>query len=186
MVSCNTKKKDISTEPKIAKTVPANYFNATDSRFNKHQDTVYFGNTFFTGYRYELYPNADTASLQSYFNGVEEGMQVKWHPNKQPAEKRSYVNGKKEGVQQGWWPNGKRKFYFDTYNDEYKGEFKEWYVSGMLGKYFHYVNGHEEGSQRLWWDNGTVRTNYVIRNGKKYGLLGLKTCINPYDSVFKK
>ena len=66
------------------------------------------------------------------------------------------------------------------------GEFKEWYFSGLLGKQFHYVNGQEEGSQRLWWDNGTVRANYVIRNGKKYGLIGLVTCSNPYDSIIKK
>jgi antitoxin component YwqK of YwqJK toxin-antitoxin module len=173
-------------EPKIAKTVPATYIPVSDSGFVNHQDTVYYQGKFFTGYRYELYPNGDTAVLQSYFNGVEEGTQKKWYPNKQLAEERFYINGKKEGIHRGWWPDGKPKFEFEVYGDEYSGIFKEWYASGLLGKEFHYVNGHEEGSEKLWWDNGTVRANYVIRNGKKYGLLGLKTCINPYDSVIKK
>ena len=186
IASCSTKKKDVFAEPKIAKTVPANYINATDTRFSNHQDTLYYGNSFFTGYRYSLYPNGDTASLQSYFNGVEEGIQQKWHPNKQLAEKRFYINGKKEGIHQGWWPDGKQKFYFEVYSNEYNGEFKEWYSSGLLGKDFHYVNGQEEGSEKLWWDNGTIRANYVIRNGKKYGFIGLKTCTNPYDSIVKK
>ena len=173
-------------EPKIAKTVPVNFIMITDIHLNNHQDTVYYEDKYFTGYRYTLYDDGDTAVVRSYFNGVEEGIQRNWYTNKQLSEERFYINGKKEGIQQGWWPDGKQKFYFEAYNDEYDGEFKEWYSSGLLGKNFHYVNGKEEGSEKLWWDNGTVRANYVIRNGKKYGLLGLKTCVNPYDSIIKK
>ena len=102
---------------------------------------------------------------------MEEGIQKKWYPNRQLEEERYYINGKKEGQHRGWWPDGKPKFEFSAANDIYEGEFKEWYASGLLGKQFHYVNGIEEGSQRLWWDNGTVRANYVIRNGKKFGLI---------------
>jgi antitoxin component YwqK of YwqJK toxin-antitoxin module len=187
--SCSEKKQDmkISTpEIKIAKTVPPVYKNASDTDLSKHHDTIFYKDQFFTGFRYSLYPNNDTAVLDSYFNGVEEGIQKKWYPNHQLLEERFYINGKKEGTHKAWWPDGKEKMYFTAYNDKYEGEFKEWYSSGLLGKYFHYKNGQEEGSQRLWWDNGSVRANYVIREGKKYGLLGLKTCINPYDSITKK
>lgn len=186
IVSCSTKKEAVLIEPRIAKTVPANFIIATDPGFKKHQDTVYYNDHFFTGYRFSLYENGDTASLQSYFNGVEEGIQRKWYPGKQLAEERFYINGKKEGIHQSWWPDGKPKMYFEASNNEFSGVFNEWYASGLLGKAFHYVNGHEEGSQKLWWDNGTIRANYVIINGKKYGLLGLKICSNPYDSILKK
>ena len=187
LISCTVDKKpEPKPEPKIAKTVPAVYVNDADPGFSKHQDTVYYQDKKFTGFRVALYPGGDTAQLQSYFNGVEEGEQKAWYPDKQLAEQRFYINGKKEGLHQKWWPDGKQKMYFTAYANEYSGEFKEWYASGLLGKDFHYVNGYEEGSQKLWWNNGTVRANYVIRNGKKYGLLGLKTCINPYDSIIKK
>lgn len=189
LFSCGERKTEIKEpvpEIKIAKTVPATYLNETDKDFTKHQDTVYYKGQFFTGYRFSLYPNGDTATLQSYFNGVEEGIQKKWYPGRQLQEERFYINGKKEGTHKGWWPDGKQKFLFTAYGDKYEGEFKEWYASGLLEKYFQYRNGREEGSQRLWWDNGSVRANYVIRDGKKYGLIGLKTCINPYDSVIKK
>mgnify|MGYP001610532338 CR=1 FL=1 len=186
LLSCRSKPKEIKPEPRIAKTVPAEYFNATDTRFTIRQDTVYLENNFFTGYRYALYENGDTAFLQSYFNGVEEGTQKKWYTGNLLTEERFYINGKKEGVHKGCWPDGKPKFLFTALNDEYEGEFKEWYASGLLAKQFHYVNGKEEGSQRLWWDNGTVRANYVIKKGKKYGLIGLKLCANPNDSVNKK
>ena len=184
-ISCSTSKQKIP-ELRIAKTVPANYINTTDSGFVNHQDTVYYKDHFFTGYRFSLYTNGDTAIIQSYFNGVEEGFQRKWYTNRQIAEERFYINGKKEGVHKGWWPDGKQKFLFEAVHNEYNGEFSEWFASGVLAKKFHYVNGQEEGSERMWWDNGAVRANYVIRNGKKYGLIGLKTCVNPYDSVIKK
>ena len=184
-ISCG-KIKQPAKEIKIAKTVPVNYINSNDSGFAKHQDTVYYQQKYFSGYQFSLFANGDTAFIKSYFNGVEEGIQKKWYTNKQLAEERVYINGKKEGTHQGWWPDGKPKFSFTAYNDEYEGEFKEWYFSGLLGKQFHYLKGQEEGSQRLWWDNGTVRANYVIRNGKKYGLIGLVTCSNPYDSINKK
>jgi hypothetical protein len=184
-ISCYNKKQP-PIEIKIAKTVPSNYINANDTQFVKHNDTLYYHHNYFTGYQFSLYTNGDTAFIGSWFNGVEEGTQKKWYDNKQLAEERFYINGKKEGIHKGWWPDSKPKFYFNANNDEYEGEFKEWYSSGLLGKQFHYVNGHEEGSQRLWWDNGTVRANYVIRKGKKYGLIGLVTCSNPYDSINKK
>ncbi len=175
---CNGKKEALK-EIKIAKTVPSNYMNVTDSNFSKHQDTVYYRQHFFTGFQFSLFPNGDTAFINSYFNGVEEGIQKKWYANKQLAEERFYINGKKEGMQKGWWPDSKPKFAFDTENNEYSGEFKEWYASGLLGKQFHYVNGYEEGSERLWWDNGTVRANYVIRNGRKYGFNRFKNLYQP-------
>lgn len=187
--SCGEKKPGVEInfrEVKIAKVVPPIYLNELDKYFSKHQDTIFYKNNFYTGYRYSLYPNADTATLQSYFNGVEEGTQKKWYANRQLQEERFYINGKKEGLHRGWWPDGKNKFIFTANADKNEGEFKEWYSSGLLQKYFHYKNGQEVGSQRLWWDNGSVRANYVIREGKKYGLIGLKTCINPYDSIFKK
>lgn len=190
MVSCDTKKKDVlipvEKEIKLAKTVPPNYLNSMDAHFNNNQDTVYYNGHLYTGYRYSLYANGDTAYLQSYFNGVEEGWQRKWYPGKQLSEERFYINGKKEGIHRTWWSDGKPKMYFEAYGDEYSGLFKEWYSSGLLAKEFHYVNGYEDGSEKLWWNNGTVRANYVIRNGKKYGLLGLTICKNPYDSINKK
>jgi antitoxin component YwqK of YwqJK toxin-antitoxin module len=185
LVSCNNVSEK-KPEIKIAKTVSANYVKTGDSNFVKHQDTVYYQGKYFTGYRFSLYNNGDTAFIESYFNGVDEGFQKKWYPNKQMAEERFYINGKKEGTHRGWWPDGKPKFFFSAVNDENEGEFMEWNSSGLLCKKFHYVNGQEEGSQRLWWDNGTIRANYVIRNGKKYGFIGLKTCVNPYDSIVKK
>jgi antitoxin component YwqK of YwqJK toxin-antitoxin module len=183
--ACKANSENENQELMIAKTIPVRKIRSDDTGFQKHADTIYYKGKLFTGYRYSLYHNTDTAAVEGYFNGVEEGLQRRWYENGQLAEQRFYINGKKQGLHRGWWPDGKPKFEFAAHKDNYEGEFKEWYSSGLLGKQFHYKNGKEDGSQKLWWDNGTVRANYVIRNGKKYGLMGLKTCVNPYDSVIR-
>jgi antitoxin component YwqK of YwqJK toxin-antitoxin module len=49
-----------------------------------------------------------------------------------------------------------------------------------------YQKGHEEGEQKWWYDNGKIKANYIIKDGRRYGLLGTKNCINVSDSIFKK
>ena len=90
----------------------------------------------------------------------------------------------KNGKQIAYWENNKKKFEFTAKDDAYEGELKEWAFNGTLTHLAHYVNGQEEGSQKLWYDNGKIRANYVIKNGKRFGLLGTKNCKNVSDSIF--
>lgn len=172
------------TISKQLKQVPLIYLNATNSLFQMHQDTLYFKNKKFSGIQYLLYQKGDTAFIKPYLNGLEEGITKKWYANKQLAEQRLYIDGKKEGIHKGWWENGNKKFEFAVSNDEYTNEFKEWSSSGLLIKHFHYKNGQENGSQKLFYENGKVKANYVLINGKRYGLLGTKNCKNASDSIF--
>lgn len=181
--SCKSKVQQPLPIIRIAKTIPSVYTKATDNNLKYHNDTLYTGNSWYTGFLYSLDTHGDTIQLLGYYNGLREGMQRIWYDKNTLCEERFYINGKKEGTHKAWWPDGKPKFIFTASNDEYEGEFKEWYASGLLGKQFHYVNGQEEGSQRLWWDNGSVRANYVIREGRKYGLVGMKVCASPNEKA---
>lgn len=185
LFSCNENMNKESSI-KTARTIPIDYINVADNNFSNHQDTIYSKQIKFSGFIYSLNTNSDTEFIKSYYNGLEEGCQKKWHLNNQLAENRMYIDGKKEGLQQAWWPNGKHKFMYTATHDIFMGELKEWNSTGLLNKDFNYINGQEEGSEKMWWDDGTIRANYVIRNGKRYGLLGMKICINPYDSVIVK
>ena len=69
-------------------------------------------------------------------------------------------------------------------NDEYEGTCREWSSDGLLVKEMNYLKGHEEGSQRWWYDNGKIKANYIIKQGRRYGLLGTKNCMNVSDSIF--
>lgn len=169
--------------PKLAKTIPAYYLFPKDNRLKLVRDTMFLDGSYYTGFYVGFHPSGDTAFIRGFFNGLPEGRQVAWSEQGVPVSSTFYINGKKEGLQQTWWPDKTPQLRYWTSDNEYEGEFLEWNTAGVLIKQFNYQKGQESGHQRLWWDNGTVRANYVIRNGRKYGLLGLKLCANPNDSI---
>jgi antitoxin component YwqK of YwqJK toxin-antitoxin module len=183
-IACNQNSKEAAK--KYPQKTPSVYKEATDGAFNFKQDTLYYNLKKYSGKQFILYPNKDTLFIKSYLNGLLEGVQKQWYENKILNEKRLYIANKKEGLHQGWWENGKPKYKYHFENDEFQGEVLEWYQTGQLFKKFHYDKGHEEGSQRLWFEDASVRANYVIKKGKKYGLIGIKICKNTYEKSIKK
>ncbi len=49
-----------------------------------------------------------------------------------------------------------------------------------------YAMGHESGLQQLWQSDGALYANYIVREGRKYGLTGTKECANIYSDVKEK
>jgi antitoxin component YwqK of YwqJK toxin-antitoxin module len=117
-------------------------------------------------------------------NGLLHGVCKKWYRNKQLMESREYKHGNKHGKQIAYWENGHKRFEFVAVLDAYEGELKEWSNTGQLLHLANYTDGQENGVQKLWYDNGKIRANYIIINGKRYGLLGTKNCKNVSDSIF--
>ena len=98
-------------------------------------------------------------------------------------EKRYFNKGVKVGVMKNWWENGQLQSEYHFNNGEYDGTCREWNFGGVLIREMNYENGYEKGSQKQWYDNGSYRSNYVIRDGRRYGLLGTKNCVNVSDSL---
>ena len=140
----------------------------------------------FSGLIYVLYPNSlDTAEVREYLNGNENGEWRKYYAEGKLREKRSFLNGQKTGAYLVWWPNGKQQQIYNFANDVYEGICREWTEDGILIKEMSYSKGYEIGGQKAWWDNGKIKSNYIIKDGRRYGLLGTKNCINVSDSIFK-
>ena len=100
-----------------------------------------------------------------------------FYQNEQIAEQRTWAGTRAEGVQHGWWPNGMRRFDYTYHEGVMNGIAREWYPGGALFTEQHYTAGHEAGLQRMYWEDGRVRASYVIREGRRYGLLGAKGCV---------
>lgn len=148
-------------------------------------DTLFFRGKKFEGVLFSLdNEGRDSVSVESYSNGLLNGVSKKWYSNGQLMEIRYYKQGQKNGKQTAYWENGKKRFEFIAKADQYEGVLKEWNTDGRLIHLANFVNGQEEGPQRLWYDNGKIRANYIIMNGKRYGLLGTKNCKNVSDSIF--
>ena len=140
----------------------------------------------FSGTLFMLFPKTtDTAELATYQDGKEQGEWKQFYPSKKIMEKRYFREGQKTGEYIAWWENGNTRLQYFFLADEYEGTCREWNETGLLTKVMHYKRGHEEGQQQCWYDNGKIKANYIIKDGRRYGLLGTKNCINVSDSIFK-
>ena len=139
--------------------------------------TLLYNNVPFTGILTHDDPLNQTHNETQYVVGKKEGTELKKYKNNKIAEERFYKGGLKVGLHKGFWEGGSPKFEFH-FNEKgsYNGSFKEWYRNGQLVKEFNYVNGKEDGPQRMWQSDGKIRANYVVKNGDRYGLIGLKKC----------
>jgi antitoxin component YwqK of YwqJK toxin-antitoxin module len=80
-------------------------------------------------------------------------------------------------------PTANPRFVYDFSQGEHHGKAEEWHPNGKPYRIFHYKAGYEDGLQQMWWEDGTLRANYAVRHGRRYGLIGLKLCRNPSDSL---
>lgn len=158
----------------------------TEAGLHMQNGLVYYGEQPFSGRLYTLHDrSADTAELCSYINGKEHGEWKRFYASGKLREKRWFENGKKTGELISYWENGKKQMQYFFLKGEYEGTCSEWNQDGKLIKQMNYKKGYEEGLQQCWYDNGKIKANYIIRNGRRYGLLGTKNCINVSDSIFK-
>ncbi len=160
------------------KVIPSKWVKENDRSLTRQGGVLYYNHVAFSGWLYNDYPNGKRYTETPYHYGKEEGIMKRWYADHKLEQERLFINGKKQGVHKGWWPNGKPKFVYHFDNDEHNGLAKEWFSNNQLYRVFNYKAGHEEGRQQMWWDNGTIRANYVVKDGKQYGLIGRKLCKN--------
>ena len=114
-----------------------------------------------------------------YTEGEKHGSEKFWFESGVLAQERFYINGFKSGMHRAWWSSNQPKFVYHFNNrGAFDGEVKEWYKTGQLYMSFNYKNGKEKGSQRLWKVDGTIKANYEVIHGDRFGLIGLKKCSN--------
>ncbi len=130
-----------------------------------------------TGATVSYFSDGSLKSKIQYHKGRKQGYEKHWFQDGNLSIIRFYNNGKKKGIHKAWWENRKLKFEYH-FNEVgmYNGIVKEWYPSGNMLKFFNYKNGKQAGKQKMWADDGTIRANYEVVNGERFGLIGLKKC----------
>ena len=161
-------------------------FNADAIQLQMQNGIVMRNGKPFSGIIYRLSDNKrDTTEITGFRKGKEHGIWKKFYPGGKPMSIRFFDNGKKVGNFHAWWPNGKPQFAYHFEDGEYEGKYREWNEAGVLVNERTYKKGYEEGVQKQFYDDGRIRSNYVMIDGKRYGLLGTKNCVNVTDSIFK-
>ena len=76
-----------------------------------------------------------------------------------------------------------KKFEKFFLNDEFHGKSLVWNINGELLEKFNYKNGYEHGSQKVWFPNGKIKSNYIVKDNRRYGLLGTKKCVSSATEI---
>jgi antitoxin component YwqK of YwqJK toxin-antitoxin module len=129
----------------------------------------------FSGEIKEMYPTGNIKSLIKIVDGKQEGIIQTFYETGKIESIRYYKNGEKDGENTGWWPNGNKKFEYHFTNGVYNGLFTEWYIDGHMIQQIVYVNGKDiEG--KGWRDDGKVYMSFVVKDGRRYGLMNSNLC----------
>lgn len=86
------------------------------------------------------------------------------------------LNGELDGDVRGWYADGSPAYRYHFVSGVSEGLQEQWYPSGQPLTRFHHHAGHEAGQQQMWNADGTIRSNYVIKGGRRFGLLGTMGC----------
>jgi antitoxin component YwqK of YwqJK toxin-antitoxin module len=158
--------------------IPKTELLADNEGFGWQQDVLFFEGKSYFGYVLEKYPSGQKATLNAYFKGKLEGIQQKWFENGVKMEVRHYAENRKVGTHVGWYANGQKRFEYFIENDIPIKTHREWFENGRLYSLTNYdANGQPEGEQKMWFVSGQIKSNYVIKNGRRFGFLGAKGCM---------
>ncbi len=120
--------------------------------------------------------NGCLSAREYYRDGRLHEIQYTFYADGQLASRRPHLDGKKIGTHYGWWPNGRMKFIYEFEDGAYHGAVREWTPEGKPYKIFNYAKGQEQGTQQLFRSDGSLQANYVVKEGRRYGLIGRKMC----------
>jgi hypothetical protein len=76
-----------------------------------------------------------------------------------------------------FWPNGNLRRSFDLAGDVRHGEYRTFTIDGKPYELKHFVRGREDGLQQAWDERGQLYLNYVVKNGRRYGMVNAKPCL---------
>lgn len=151
--------------------------SATDASLAVRHGTLYRGEKPFTGIVVDsVGDGAVVRQSTEYLDGLRDGDSRAWYSGNRLAWERAYRHSKEIGTHRGWWANGAPHFVYHYRNGIIEGTAREWFANGRLYREFHYQAGQESGSERMWYADGSLRANYVMRDGRRFGLPGSKGC----------
>ena len=139
----------------------------------------------FSGFVYNTNKSGDTVLNGEYKNGAKHGVWEKFYTSGALKERRLYKKGLKVGFYEGFYNDGAKNFVFQFKNGEYDGTNRVWAKGGVLIEETTFSAGYENGVQKRWYLNGKIKSNYIIKDNRRYGLLGTKNCVTVSDSLKK-
>ena len=108
--------------------------------------------------------------------GAELHVVTERYANGRIARRAEYLSGRLDGITRGWYQDGTLMYEYHYRRGLGEGLQQQWNRDGTLLLRLNQYQGHEAGLQQMWNADGSVRSSYVIKAGKRYGLLGARGC----------
>ena len=157
---------------------------STDLSLKFEHGLCLYGAKKFSGSVTEKLSDGKVHQVINYINGRQEGLQQLYFNDGMIAESRYFKDGEKDSTHTGWWENGKLRFEYHFKKGLYHGDFKEWYEDGNPLKHIHYTNGNDDWGKG-WRNNGKVYMNYIVKDGRRYGIINSNLCYSVANETIK-
>ncbi|TGL65780.1 toxin-antitoxin system YwqK family antitoxin [Leptospira sarikeiensis] len=149
---------------------------ASDDPFvSRNGRVVFYKGEKFHGLLESKFEELEIIRITSYKNGLPDGAEKEIHSNGKVLAEREFSEGKKVGTHLGWFVDGKKRFHNEYLDGQFHGSQWEWRNSGSLYSYSKFDHGKVIG-KKMWRENGQIYMNFVIHQGRAYGMTGGKLC----------
>jgi len=157
--------------------VPKSTVRTGDVQLQMKNGILIYRGTVFNGKLVAYWRDSIYSSSQEYEQGRQEGSELSFYENGKRETERWFTKGEKDSVHRGWWANGKPRFEYHFKKGLYNGAFREWYESGGMLQEVMYENGNEV-SGKGWRENGKPYMNFIVKDGRRYGLVNANLCFS--------
>lgn len=157
--------------------VPDIFVNKTDPDLKNRNGVWWWKGDMFSGYIITKEHDVLVEQIP-VLKGKENGVWRQWYSSGKKKSEQLYLDGNREGMHTGWWENGSLRFTSYFVHDNFHGEQLTFFKNGKKWTERHYENGYEEGTQRAWNYEGRMVTNFTIKKGKLYGVIGRFDCMS--------
>jgi antitoxin component YwqK of YwqJK toxin-antitoxin module len=150
----------------------------SDPGVSRSNGVVVYAGVAFTGTLTEIADGVRTKKTTPYRSGLRHGISRAWHANGALAFAGSFLSGRETGLHRTWYATGQLRSEHRLERGLLQGVARDWFPDGTPYRAATYVDGQEAGSQQMWYTDGSLRANYVVRDGRRFGLIGAKACVD--------
>jgi hypothetical protein len=107
-------------------------------------------------YIYKWFKNGVKYLIQSYQQGLKNGVFTEWHENGKLKYECNFINDSKDGLERIHYYNGQRKLYISYSNGTMNGKCNSWHMNGKIDIECNFYRGILCNNFKKWGKNGDL------------------------------
>lgn len=159
--------------------IPSLTVDVNQLYFNQQNSNWYIGDSIFSGFAIRKYLNGQLQEKFGILDGKKQNYAREWFSNGQLKSISFFQQGSLHGEKKIWsLDSGYVLIAHYNYSEgKADGLQHKWYNTGELYQELNIENGIEKGRQKAYRKNGDLYANYEAINGRFFGLMRSKLCV---------